>query len=296
MIRTSDFRTQDQKLESLSTGQLFSLFEFFLKTKTTAISHADLVEAWGLLFSALYLSAEELVNGMQGGEHLLGEDKENLLREFIRDDCTSGGTFVVDVIRKGGKIDRAALHMIAGLETLSGVDCGGTTPLHMLAETCDKTVRPAFILRAGKKALSGIYDARGFPVLFTILALSDLRRDDLKAIEQVFSRDDLRNLKHKNRTGRSALEIFTETSQRLKGHVPRERNEFAVTHAVKNTNFRSELKSQLRSRSDRHHPTTDIMGNRSNNEGDAQKPDDLTPYGDFVSRQLDDLGKQARGK
>jgi hypothetical protein len=32
---------------------------------------------------------------------------EQMLREFIREDCKSRGAFALDVIRKGGKIDRA---------------------------------------------------------------------------------------------------------------------------------------------------------------------------------------------
>jgi hypothetical protein len=291
MMRVPDLRISGRQLESLSAGQLFDLFEYFHKTKTTAIPLTNLAEAWGLLFSILYLSAEELVIGLQSGEHLLGKDKEHILREFIRDDCRSGGVFVLEVIQKGGNIDRAALIMIAGLEDLASLDYRGTTALHLLAEACDKRVRPALIGLAGKKALAEFYDAKGFPVLFTILTLNDLRGDDLNAIGQVFTREELRGMKKKNQTGRSMLEIYTEASQRLKGRVPGERNAFAVNHAVKNTNLRSALKSKQRPGSGGQRPGSDVMGEDGNDEAEAGNPNGRVQYRNILSNPLDDFAK-----
>ena len=292
MIRTPDLRITGQQLESLSTGQLFKLFESFHQTKKTAIPYPDFAEAWGLLFSSLYLSADELVKEMQGENHLLGKDKERILREFVKSDCRSGGVFVLEVIRKGGNIDRAALIMIAGLEDLASLECHRSTALHLLAEACDKRVRPTLIDMAGKKALSDFYDARGLPVLFTILALKDLSRDDLNAIGKIFSRNDLLEVKNKNRTGKSILEVYTEASQRLKGRVPGERNAFAVTHAVKNTNLRDELKSKMRSGGPR--SGSDVMGEDGSDETDEGKPCGPVRYRDLLSNPLDDLGKNTR--
>lgn len=236
---------------------------------------------------------------MLGGKHPLGIDKEQFLREFIQADCASGGGFVFEVIRKGGNIDRGALMMLAGLEDLATLTYRDTTALHMLAEACDKTIRPAFIRRAGKKALADFYDKRGLPVLYTILSLTDLRGDDLKAIGQVFSRDELRSIKNKNRTGKSILEVYTEATQRLKGRLPGERNAFAISHAVKSTNQRGEMKSQMRSPSRGGHPATDIMGDgrrTDDPDSDAENTGSQVRYRDLLSNPLDDFGRVARRK
>ena len=49
MIRTSNLRPLCEHLEGFSTGELFGLFEFFYKTKSTAVTTGDLAEAWGHL-------------------------------------------------------------------------------------------------------------------------------------------------------------------------------------------------------------------------------------------------------
>jgi hypothetical protein len=274
-------------LESLSPGQLFGLFDTYLKTKSIPVQYTDLAIAWGLLFSNSYLSADELINSMQKGQHLLGEDKERVLREFIHADCRSGGVVVLDVIRKGGNIDRAALIMIANHEDLAGLQQGNTTALHMLAEACDRTVRPILILRAGKKALGGMFDASGLPVLFKILSLNDLRKDDLKAIGQVFTRDELAHVKNKNRTGRSILEIYTEAGQRLKGRVPGERNTFFVSRAVKNTRLKAERPER---RGGQERPGTDIFGE----SGGEESSDEQSGYRDLISSSSDRVGRLFR--
>jgi hypothetical protein len=201
--------------------------------------------AWGMLFSHYYLSAEELVDDVAGGEHRLGEDREQMLRAFIRADCARGSPFVLDVIRKGGKIDRAALIMMADLEDLAAIELNGTTALHKLADACDKGVRPALIRRAGKRLLSLVFDRRGIPVIFSIYALGDLSTYDLDAIADVFSREELRHVMSRNRSGRNALGVFDELLAGLKKRASLDRNTFFKTNALKSTNTEGELRSQV---------------------------------------------------
>lgn len=151
MIRNANFRGSDQHLESLNSEELFDLFESYHTTKTAAVPYTKLAEAWSLLFSTLYLSAEELIDGMQKGEHLLGEEKEQILREFVQADCKGSGFFVIEVIQKGGNMDRASVIMMANLEDLGSFVYRNTTALHLLADVCDKKMRPVFIRKAGKK-------------------------------------------------------------------------------------------------------------------------------------------------
>jgi hypothetical protein len=281
---------QNIDLESLSAGQLFELFAAWQKSRAIPVQYLDLASAWGLLFSAVFLSADELVDAMEKGEYALGEERDGILREFIRDDCRSGGSVVIEMIRKGGHMDRAALIMIADPVDLGGLVNGGTTALHLLAEACDRTLRPALIRRAGKSGLAAMYDGRGLPVIFTILALNDLRKDDLNAIGQVFTRDELAHEKNKNRTGRSALDVYSEASQRLKGQVPGERNAFMVSRAVKSTRLRPEQKPQ--GRTGRQRPGADVMG--ENRPGDEEDQAAGGQYGDLITQPLDRLGLPGR--
>jgi len=248
MVLISRGRPGQEHLEDLSTDQLYGLFAYYAKKRPSGVPYGNLAEAWGLFFGGLYLSAEELLEGMQGAGSRLSADRSEIMREFIHADCQKGGTFVLDVIRKGGKIGRAALIMVAGFPDLAGVESRGSTALHLLASACDRRARIALIGRAGKEALSGIFDARGMPVLFTIMGLSDLTREDLDAIGKIFSRDELRTIKSRTRTGRNGLQMFTEAHRRLKTREPAERNAFSIPRAVKNTNMRGELGSQMQSR------------------------------------------------
>lgn len=294
MIRNPDLRTHGLDLESLNTGQLFGLFDSYVKTKTTAVPYSDLAVAWGLLFSGLDLSADELVNGMEKGEHPLGEERERILREFIWTDCRSGGAVVLAIIKKGGNIDRAGLFMIAEGTDLAGLVHGGTTALHLLAGACDRSLRPALIRRAGKRALGGMFDSRGLPVLFTILTLNDLRKQDLTAIGQVFTRDELAHVKNRNQTGRSVLEVYTEASQRMKGRVPGERNTFSTNRAVKNTKLRPE-KPDRRPGSGPQRPGTDVFGESHDDEDEeAQREGIRRGYRDLLSPSSDTIRKMGR--
>jgi hypothetical protein len=282
------------QLEDLSTDQLFGIFEYSGRTTSRAVPPAELAEVWGLFFSGLFLSAEELVSGMQGGENPLREDRQQVLRDFIRADCERGGAFVLAVIRSGGKIDRAALVMIACLEDLAGVESKGSTALHLLAAACDRRLRPALIERAGKKALGSLFNVRGSPVLFTILALNDLTREDLAAIEKMFTRDELRSIKNKKRTGRNALQIFYEAQRRLKVQGPGERNAFSLTRAVKNTNLSGDIGLQIRSREsgggESHLAGADVMGgSRNKADGESERTGAAERYDALMTQPLDNF-------
>jgi hypothetical protein len=225
ILRTPQPNAHLAELENCDTDKLLWIFDTLLKTGTRRLDSGLLADAWDKLFSDVYLSAEELVDAMQRGEHRLGEDNEHMLHEFIKADCAVGGSFVMKVIKNGGKIDRAALIMIADLEDLASLVDNGMTALHTLVDACDRKVRPALIRKAGKELLQ-IYDKRGIPLIFSIFSLCDLHRDDLDAIESVFSRDELKNIRSRSGTGNSALYVFNNMSASLKGRSAVERNTF----------------------------------------------------------------------
>ncbi len=232
-------------LENCSSEQLLGIFASCLNKESRKIPNDQLPEAWGTLFSHLFLSADEMVDEMQRGENRMSEDIIHLLRSFIKMDCESGGYFALNIIKKGGKTDRAALIMIADLESIAALEYDGTTAIHQLTEACDKRMRPALIGRAGKRLLSRVFDSRGLPVLFTLFSLNDLCMQDLAAVSKVFSKDELRVVMNKNRTGKNALKVFIEILPRLKNHPPGERNKFLVTNAVKSTNTEGSIRSQV---------------------------------------------------
>lgn len=244
MLRTPPPNAEMSRLETCGSEQLLGLFASSIKTGSSQQKINQLSDAWGTLFSDMFLSAEELVDEMKGGQHRLGKDNERMLGGFIKVDCSGGGAFVLNVIKKGGNIDRAALIMIADLADLAGVEHNGTTAIHLLVDACDKKVRPALIRRAGR-LLFCVYDSRGIPAIFSILSLTDLGKSDLDAVREVFSRDELRNIKTRNHSGKSALEVFTGISQSLKNHAPPERNTFSKTHAVKTMNNEGNVRAQL---------------------------------------------------
>ena len=231
-------------LEHCKPEDLLDLFETCLKTRLKSSICRELPDAWSALFTELYLSADDLMEEMAGGRHRLPEQRERMLREFIALDCATGGSFVLDVIWKGGMTDRAALIMIADPDSLAALEHSGTTAIHMLADACHPGARPALIKRAGVRLLSEVYDRRGIPVLLSIFALGDLGRDDLDAIRTVFSEEDLRKVMNRNRTGKNALEIFDEASERLKVHAPGERNKFFAGHGVRTATAVGEPRSQ----------------------------------------------------
>ena len=102
MDRIHDLRVPSWRLEEMKPCELADLFPAYLCKKPVPVPYADLAEAWGYLFSALYLSAEELVGdpGTCAGP-FCGVAKETFAT-FIREDCrNNGGAFVIQVIQKG---------------------------------------------------------------------------------------------------------------------------------------------------------------------------------------------------
>lgn len=290
MFRSPIPNAEESMLENYSSEQLLKIFETCLKTKTTKVSPNLLSECWGLLFSDKFLSAEELVDDMQSGKHRIGEDKERMLREFIKADCATGGAFVQNVIKNGGKIDRAALIMIADLDILSRIESDDRNLIQIIIEACDKGVRPALIERAGKRLLSNVYDSRALPVLFSIFGLTDLCMQDLAAIAKVFSKDDLRMVMSRNRTGKNALEVFNAASTRLKSHPPGERNKFFVSHAVKTTNTEGDLIRQVNSHNP--HAGTQVQATQKKSEREEDSMADASGrYESLMPHSPDDIGK-----
>ncbi len=234
MFRTPLPNADLSRLENLTADQLIALFAFCMKQGPGRMGPGQLADAWGALFSDLYLSAEELVDEFRRGEQRLEPGDEQILREFIAEDCRNGGHVVLNIIRKGGRIDRAALIIIANLADIAAIETGGTTALHLLAEACDKTVRQSLIRSAGKTLLSQIYDQRGIPVIFSIYGLGDVGVRDLDAIAQVFSEDELKSVMCRNRTGKDAFTVFSEIARSLKSRPAMERHVFFKSGAVRN--------------------------------------------------------------
>ena len=294
MVHPQRLHSIREQFEDSRTDQIFQLFESSCKTKRGALSSKILADAWGLLFSGIYLCAEELVEGMQKGEHLLGKEREKILCEFIRGDAKTGGSFVLEVCRNGGNIDRASLIIIADPVDLAHIEHHGSTALHLLTEACDRGIRPSLIKQMGKKALSELYDARGMPILFAIFGLKDLNRDDLAAIGREFTKDELRAVKVRNRTGRNGLVLYTEANRQLTGREPDERNTFAAPGAVKKTNLRGQIGSQMKSRAtngrDSHLAGTDVMGeSRGDDDKPSGTPGSSERYHDMMANPVDNF-------
>jgi hypothetical protein len=80
-----------------------------------------------------------------------------------------------------------------------------------------------------------VYDRRGIPVIFTIYSLGDICLSDLDALARVFSKDDLKKIMCKSRTGKNALTVFNEIALSLKSHASLERHVFFRPSAMKDT-------------------------------------------------------------
>jgi CheY-like chemotaxis protein len=135
-----------------------------------------------------------------------------VLREFIKRDCANKGPFVLNVIQRGGMIDRTALIMLSDIEDLAQLKKDRTTAIHMLVQACDRMILPFLIEKIGRKLLATLFDRDGVPPIFTILSLAYLAEDDFKAIDRVFSKDDLKKIMAENRMGRNAFEVYKEVS------------------------------------------------------------------------------------
>ena len=284
MFRTPIPNAELSTLENLGTAQLLGFFESYLKTGPRAVDYGRLADAWGALFSGLYLSGEELIEEMQRGEHRLGAKNEQMLRDFVSADCRNGGLFILNVIKKGGTIDRAALIMIADLGDLGGIEHNGTTAIHLLADACDKGLRPALIQKAGNRLLASVYDRRGIPVIFTIFALGDLCLFDLEAISQVFSKEELKNVMCRTRTGKNALTVFTEIALSLKSHAPLDRHMFFKGTAVKDADTDRKTGMQIKSHpASRTVPPAQAAGSKKADSQEemradgSDRPDSISP-------------------
>jgi len=211
-------------LERSSPEQLLELFEASLKPGSKKPDFRILTSAWGILFSSLFLSSTELQNEF----HKIGRKNLAVLREVVKTDCARGGKFVFDVIKKGGQIDRSALILIADIGDLAGIEQDGVPAIHLLTRACDKSIRPVLIEKAGKQLLSSVFDSNGSPVLFSIMSMGDLSIYDLDAIENVFSKDDLRKVMTQNKMGRNGLEAFSEISTRIRENLALRRKTFTT--------------------------------------------------------------------
>jgi hypothetical protein len=225
MFRTPIPNKDQALVEKCGTDQLLGLFAYCQRPESRGISYRMLTDAWGALFSGLYLSAEELVEEVERGVYRLDEANRQMLGRFLQADSRNGCPFILNVIRKGGTIDRAALFMIVEPKDLAAIDLGGTSALHQLADACDKGIRPAFIRRAGR-LLATVYDNRGIPVIYTIFGLRDLCLADLEAIATVFSEEDLRGIMCRSRTGKNALTVFSDIAISLNSHAALDRHIF----------------------------------------------------------------------
>ncbi len=284
-----------KNIEEYGPEQLLQIFASFLKTGAKTAAYRDLPDVWAALFLKLYLSVEDFLDCLTKGEQRLKKENIQMLREFIHADCTTGGVFTLDVIKAGGKVDRAALITIADLADIAAIGQKGTTGLHLLADACDRSIRPLFIVRAGRKLLSTVYDGRGMPVLFTILGLTDLCRDDLAIIAMVFTENNLADVMSRSRTGKTALDVFNEASLRLKCHEPGERNKFFVSHAVKTTNPEGDIREQTKSTSPdgRMYGTDAHADGSGKGEEEQMKPEDVIAdrYDAMVEDPLDTIAK-----
>lgn len=210
------------RIEKASPRQLIDLFGSSLAAGQKKPDVAMLTMAWGTLFSSLFLSSSDL----QIDIGTISSADRDLLRAVIRDDCTRSGKFVFSVIKKGANLDRSALVMIADLGDFAGVEQDGETAISLLIKTCDKSIRPFLIEKAGKKLLAGSCDSNGVPVLFTIFGLGDLSVYDIDAIERVFSKEELKKVVPRNGLGRNALDAFTEIATRIRENLAHQRKSF----------------------------------------------------------------------
>jgi CheY-like chemotaxis protein len=223
LLRTPIPHSIYTSLESSTPQQLLELFESSLKAESKKPDFRILTSAWGVLFSSLFLSSMEVQSEIH---NKISREDQAMLREVVKADCARGGKFVFSVIKKGGKIDRSALVVIADLRDLAGIEQDGVPAIHLLTKACDKSIRPVLIEKAGKQLLSSVFDSDGLPVFFSILCMGNLSTYDLDAIEKVFTKDDLRLVMAQNRMGRNGLEAFTEISTRMRENLALQRKTF----------------------------------------------------------------------
>jgi len=215
-------------LEKATPRQLIELFESSFTDSQKKPDTETLFMAWGALFSSLFLSSSDLQDDI---DTISQEDRELLCR-VIHEDCSKSGKFVFTIIKKGANLDRSALVMISNLNDLARVEQDGEPAILLLLKTCDKSIRPALIVKAGKTLLAGIYDRNGVPLIFTIFGLSDLNVYDIDAIDKVLTKEQLKKIVPKTGLGRSALDAYTEIATRMRENLAHQRKSFMSARAA----------------------------------------------------------------
>jgi len=215
-------------IEKASPRQLIELFGSSFTDGSKRPDTGTLFMAWGTLFSSLFLSSSDLQNDI---DTISREDRELLCR-VIHDDCTRrGGKFVFTILQKGANLDRAALVVIANLNDLATVAQDGEPAINMLIKTCDKSIRPLLIEKAGKRLLAGVNDRDGIPALFTVFGLGDLSVYDIEAVEKVFTKEELKKIVPKTGLGRSAFDAYNEVATRIRQSLAHQRKSFMNARA-----------------------------------------------------------------
>ena len=209
-------------IEKATPGQLIELIGSSLAEGTKKPDDNTLFMAWGTLFSDLFLSSSDLQTDID----TISEEDRDLLKKVIHEDCARSGKFVFSIIKKGANLDRSALVMIASLNDLARVEQDGEPALLLLMKTCDKSIRPALIVKAGKTLLAGIYDSNGVPLIFTVFGLSDLSVYDIDAIDKVLTKEQLKKIVPKSGLGRNALDTYTEIATRMRENLAHQRKSF----------------------------------------------------------------------
>jgi len=215
-------------IEKATPRQLIELFGTSFSEGPKRPDPGTLFMGWGTLFSSLFLSSADLQNDI---DTISREDRELLCR-VIHDDCTRrGGKFVFTIIQKGANLDRAALVVIANLDDLATVSQDGEPAIILLIKTCDKSIRPLLIEKAGKRLLAGVNDRNGIPALFTVFGLGDLSVYDIEAVEKVFTKEELKKIIPKTGLGRSAFDAYNEVATRIRQSLAQQRKSFMSARA-----------------------------------------------------------------
>ncbi|HEX3000820.1 MAG TPA: response regulator [Methanoregula sp.] len=215
-------------IEKATPRQLIELFGTSFSNSPKRPDPETLFMAWGTLFSGLFLSSSDLQNDID----TISREDRDLLGRVIHEDCTRcGGKFVFTILQKGANLDRAALVVIANLNDLAGATLDGEPAINLLLRTCDKSIRPCLIEKAGKRLLAGVYDREGVPVLFTILGLGDLSVYDIEAIERVFTKEELKKILPKTGLGRPAFDAYLEVATRIRESLAHQRKSFMNARA-----------------------------------------------------------------
>lgn len=214
-------------IEKATPRQLIELFESSFADGQKRPDTETLFMAWGALFSSLFLSSSDLQDDI---DTISREDREMLCR-VIHEDCLKSGKFVFTIIKRGANLDRSALVMIANFNDLARVEQDGEPAILLLLKTCDKSIRPALIIKAGKTLLAGIYDRNGVPLIFTVFGLSDLNVYDIDAIDKVLTKEELKKIIPKTGLGRNALDAYTEIATRMRENLAHQRKSFMSARA-----------------------------------------------------------------